>query len=74
MGRPKGSVNKPKEVASVSFVTEAKKWVPQPDMGKIVEPLPLDKECVCLHKKETHYGGLRGWCNTHGCNCQAFKV
>lgn len=50
------------------------KWVPTPDMGDIKPPAEKEKSCgVCTHKKAVHYGSIKEWCNTSGCNCQEFK-
>jgi hypothetical protein len=84
MGRPKGSKNKEKE-GEVKFTTKSdvtppvpiqqKPWTPSPDMGNIKPPADAEKICAnehCRHKKGMHYGGKDEWCNTSGCNCQAW--
>lgn len=59
---------------------EAKPWKPEP-VATVEVPKPKEDVCQskitpyisCLHKREMHYGGLKGHCNTSGCNCQEFK-
>lgn len=89
MSRPIGSKNKPKEVKEVDPVKFTSKsdimppvkvspspveWKPAPDMGAIKPPPEGDKTCgFCVHKGALHYGSVKRWCNTGGCNCQEFK-
>ncbi len=84
MGWPKGMSRKKKEKEPVKFTTKAdvlppvpiqqKPWTPAPDMGNIKAPADAEKKCgTCGDKKAMHYGGQSEWCNTSGCNCQAWK-
>lgn len=84
MARPKGSKNKKrvekkiKDTPPMGVETkegcppERQEWKPEPKVD-VLPPKDSNKVCGCGHKKEVHYGGSKGHCNTSGCLCQEFK-
>lgn len=86
MARPKGSKNKKKEFIgdggnSLPEVYVAPEVEIEKEADEIIEKVLVDKKvevspdaiCLCEHKKQMHYGGENGWCNTEGCSCQTFR-
>lgn len=83
MARPKGSKNKKKEEVKASGVEIKEGVSPLEDIIKghpVTDWKPEPKiedsasqECKgCKHHKAKHYGSETDWCNTFGCNCQAY--
>lgn len=65
MGRPKGSVNKPKE---------EEPYKPSPVGIPPEKKTLVCGEAGCHHKEDTHYGSPDRWCNVSGCVCVKFLV
>ena len=78
MGRPLGSVNKPKKVKQ-SGPQEVVKQVVVPEIvqspikDEAEGALIICKEFICAHPKSMHYGPKTDWCNKQNCPCQSFR-
>ncbi len=83
MARPKGSVNKKKQVKEEATkkvekeikAIEAAEEIKQA-FGKLEPIVPREtfQACKeCGHSNQMHYGGIKGHCNTPNCPCLEFK-
>lgn len=61
-----------KKASKVEAATTTENWQPTPDMGAIQPPADAGLLCTCEHRKDMHYGGKKGWCNTSNCRCEEF--